>query len=175
MTAAATRPEVSADVRRLRGEPACILALAAGATATDAAEAAGINERTVRRRLDDEEYRAALAEIRDAALDRAVGTLTDGSIVAARTLLEIASAPSATWELLEDGGERRAGVWRRVGIDPSTKVAAARAVLEHAVALADHAAVLERLEELEEQIDTLTRQRGPRAARPDHPWKMNAS
>jgi hypothetical protein len=68
------------------GEEELILALAAGATAREAAEGAGIGERTVYRRLADADFRREVSEARDRMFDAAVGQLTGLTSKATETL-----------------------------------------------------------------------------------------
>jgi hypothetical protein len=71
------------------GEDALILALAAGATAREAAERAGMGERTVYRRLMDAEFRRAVGEARARIFDSAVGRLTGLTDKATETLARL--------------------------------------------------------------------------------------
>lgn len=58
-----------------RCEPAAVAALAAGATAKDAAAAAGISERTIHRRLDDPAFLAVVGRARATLFAAALGAL----------------------------------------------------------------------------------------------------
>jgi hypothetical protein len=73
----------------LAGDDALILALAAGATVRQAAERAGMGERTVYRRLADAEFRGALKGARDRIFDAAVGQLTGRTDKATETLARL--------------------------------------------------------------------------------------
>jgi len=57
------------------GDDELILALAAGATVREAAEQAGISERTAHRRLADADFRRAVDEARGRMFDAALGRL----------------------------------------------------------------------------------------------------
>jgi hypothetical protein len=68
------------------GEEELILALAAGATVPEAAEQAGVGERTGHRRLADADFRRAVSEARDRMFDAALGRLAGLASKAAETL-----------------------------------------------------------------------------------------
>jgi AcrR family transcriptional regulator len=74
---------------RLASDDELILALAAGTTVAEAAERAGVSERTVYRRLDDAEFRRAVSETRSRAFDAAVGKLSGLAAQAVSTLERI--------------------------------------------------------------------------------------
>ncbi|HEV3024240.1 MAG TPA: helix-turn-helix domain-containing protein [Pirellulales bacterium] len=59
------------DNERLASDDELILALAEGATVPEAAERAGVSERTVCHRLHDAEFRQAVSEMRGRAFDAA--------------------------------------------------------------------------------------------------------
>jgi hypothetical protein len=63
-----------------------LLALARGRTQTDAAQAGDVSERTVRRWLEDPEFRAEVTALRGELLDRTVGGLVDAAGDAVATL-----------------------------------------------------------------------------------------
>lgn len=63
-----------------------VLALAAGATVRDAAEQAGIGERTAYRRLADADFRRRVSEARGRLFDTALGRLANLASKAADTL-----------------------------------------------------------------------------------------
>lgn len=93
---------------RSTADPRLAAELLAGSTVADAADAAGISERTVYRRLNDPEFQGRLSEARaefaehvsdrlaeaaSAAVDALVGMLGDASatvrLAAAKTILEL--------------------------------------------------------------------------------------
>lgn len=90
-----------------KGEPQCMAALAGGATYAEAAEVACVSVRTVRRRMADSTYRAAVSQARGELLSRAVGLLAENAAAAARCLSR----------LLEEGS-------------PQVQLGTARAILE---------------------------------------------
>ncbi|QDU23575.1 hypothetical protein [Urbifossiella limnaea] len=101
-------------------------ALAAGQTAVAAAAVAGVHERTVRKWLDQPDYRAGVDRLRGEAVGRALGRLGDGMTAAADAL--------------------RGLVAHR---DPHVRYKAARAVLELGLRLREHAELEGRVRELE--------------------------
>jgi transposase len=72
-----TKRQPAAENDRVSAEPAAILALARGLSRADAAEAAGVGERTIYRWLDDDAFRAQITRERGRLLERAVGRLAD--------------------------------------------------------------------------------------------------
>ena len=68
------------------GEDELILALAAGATVREAAEQAGVGERTAYRRLADADFRRAVSQARGRMFDAALGRLAGLASKAAETL-----------------------------------------------------------------------------------------
>ena len=113
----------------LKGEPSLALALSRGATITEAAEEAGVGERTVRRRLADAQYRAAVASLRTRYIDQSVGLLAEASGKAVRALVDVLETGPAT-----------------------ARVAAAKTLLSNAISLADFSETRARIEALEQQI-----------------------
>lgn len=112
-----------------RMDPIILPLLAAGTTIAMAAAAAGVSERTVRRRSKDEGFRRALQCERSALRRRLVDRLVDASLAAVGTLSALAD---------QDNGD-------------ATRLAAARATLEFTVR---HLAVVDlndRIAELEER------------------------
>lgn len=74
-----------------KGEPALATALAAGLTLVDAAAAAGVSERTARRRMADPQYRSAIHAVRTEIVDSTVGRLVAASVGAVDTLAELSA------------------------------------------------------------------------------------
>jgi hypothetical protein len=82
---------------RKNADEALALGLATGLTTADAALAAGVGERTARRRLADAVFRRRVAELRGEMVGRALGKVADGMAEAGdvlRTLLA-ANVPPA--------------------------------------------------------------------------------
>jgi hypothetical protein len=102
--------------------------LATGATAQQAAEAAGCGVRTVFRRLQDENFQRRLNELKAEGLERAVGQLGRYSSAAADTLHQLLSTGS-----------------------PQIKLGAARAILELGMRMREQLELDERLRRLEDQ------------------------
>jgi hypothetical protein len=66
-----------------------VLAIAAGASTAEAAERAGMAERTARRHLARPDVRAEVAQARERLLDAAVGALADSAVEAVKVLREL--------------------------------------------------------------------------------------
>ena len=84
-----------AETEKLASDEELILALAAGATVTEAAQRAGVGKETVYQRLKDAEFRRAVGETRFLAFDAAVGKLTGlaaKAVVTLERLLECSPA-----------------------------------------------------------------------------------
>ncbi len=106
-----------------------VVALAAGASAAEAARQSGLSERTIRRRLEDPTFRAEVTAARAVLLERATGQLAGGAteaVVALRRLLTDKNGAVA--------------------------VAAARSILSGVVALRQHSELTERIERLEQVV-----------------------
>ena len=86
--------EMTPRTADLKGEPTAALAIASGSTIVEAAERAGISERTVRRRLDDPDYRMEISHLRSKLLDAAVGKLVAATTEAASTMQALLEADS---------------------------------------------------------------------------------
>lgn len=106
-----------------------IAALAAGATYEAAAEQAGVSERTVRRRLEDEAFRNELAEARADMIAQTTAQLTAASTEAVATLRALLSSD----------------------LD-FVKLAAARAILSIGETYRTTHTVLQRLEDVERKL-----------------------
>src|SRR5690242_21580333 len=75
---------------------AIMLALAAGASAPEAAQKGGDSERTVYRRLQDRDFQRAVTKAREKLIDDAIGHLAQASVTAVQTLRTLCSADSET-------------------------------------------------------------------------------
>jgi hypothetical protein len=84
---------------RSNADGALIVALAQGHTVAEAAEAAGVAERTVYRRRSDPEFRLQVDQARQAIVDRALGILADGMVDAAHTVRMVATEGSPALQL----------------------------------------------------------------------------
>ncbi|HWB13796.1 MAG TPA: hypothetical protein VG826_31510 [Pirellulales bacterium] len=115
------------------GDDGLILALAAGATVREAAEQAGVGERTVYRRLADADFRQAVSEARDRLFDAALGRLAG-----------LAGRAAETLERLMDSEK------------PSEALGAAKAVLELGPRLRKAAGIEEQISRLEDEDDEET-------------------
>ena len=147
--------QVPDAIARQKGEPTVLAALAAGATIEAAARAGAVAVRTVYRRMDDPVYRTEIARQRQAAIDQALGRLSSASSAAVDTLVELAA-----------GAESE-----------TVRLKAADRAIAHVIALHDHVAVLDRLDELEETLATLKAERDAQKPPPGTPtpWRMHAS
>ena len=103
--------------------------LAAGSTIATTAQRAGVSPATVRRRLADPTFRALLARAQTELVERATAALTSASTEAVETLRE----------LLRDG-------------PPSTRLQAARAILDAAPKWRDTADIEQRLAAIEASL-----------------------
>jgi tetrahydromethanopterin S-methyltransferase subunit G len=116
--------------------------LAAGKAVADAADAAGVSERTAYRRLDDAGFRGRVTTLRGDMIGRAVGQLADASTKAVQTLTELLVADSAT-----------------------VRLGAARSILELGMRLRDANEIEERLSTLEQKVENGEFAKSPFAAR----------
>jgi hypothetical protein len=119
-----------ADIGRRKGDSALLVALAGGRTVRAAARAAGIGERTARRRLADPAFRARVAEMRADMVERALGRAARGMSAAADTLRRLLRADKE-----------------------SVRLGAARALLELTVKLRESVELEQRLCALEERLN----------------------
>ena len=117
---------------RKGADDALLLALACGATAENAARSAGVSERTVHRRLSDPAFQQRLQAVRADIVQRMSGTATAAGLEALKTLLAL----------------------QKEGLPPAVRRAAARDVLEIGLKLRAHADFEQRLQALEERLDT---------------------
>jgi hypothetical protein len=115
-----------AENGRRKGYDALALALAGGKTVRDAAQSAGIGERTATRRVADPDFRRRIAELQAEMVGRALGKMAEGMTEAADTLRA----------LLNSEGE-------------SVRLGAARSILELANKLREAVELDERLAALE--------------------------
>ncbi len=122
-----------------KGDPALVVALAAGLTNKQAAKEAGVSERTVIRRLSDPAFKRRVEEARAETLAQTSARLTAVGIAAVRTLLRLLDADSE-----------------------QVRLAAAKSILDMGVRLreaSDHEA---RIAELQDRLNQLEGLRGPR-------------
>lgn len=109
---------------------ALMIALACGSTVETAAAKAGLNERTVYRRLEDPDFREKLQEFRAKMVERASAMLSASGMEAVKTLL---------------------GLMER-SIPHAVRLGAAKAILELGMKLRDLLEVEERLAALEKAL-----------------------
>jgi hypothetical protein len=123
-----------ADSGSFNSDDQLVVALAAGCSVREAATQAGVSERTAFRRMNDVEFRKRLHEIRRVALEEAIGKLSAAGSTAVDTMLELL----------------------KPDVPVSTRLAAARAVLEFGTRLREANDFETRLCELEEKNDGKT-------------------
>ena len=117
-----------------------VLALASGLTNRQAAERAGISERTVARRLADPEFQRQISEAKAATLSQTVAQLTAAGLAAVTTLVRLLDADSE-----------------------SAQLGAARSILELGTKLRESYELEQRITALEAQAaQSTTPQRGAR-------------
>jgi|SRR5215469_3997345 len=115
------------------GDDELLVALIAGANVREAAERAGVSERTAYRRLADADFRRAVSEARGRMFDTALGRLASLAAKAAETL-----------ERLMDSDQ------------PSEALGAAKAVLQLGPRLRESTELEERINRLEDEADENT-------------------
>src|SRR4051794_37379206 len=69
-----------------------VAALAGGASYAEAGRVARVSKATIARRMKEPAFRTKVIEARDEAADRVRGVLAEGSVDAARVLIEVATA-----------------------------------------------------------------------------------
>ncbi len=116
-----------------KGDAVLIARLAAGATVRDAADAAGIAERTAYRRLELVDFRREVSATRRRFLAEVVGKLADAGTEAADTLRDLLSARSE-----------------------NVRHASARSIIELSQRLSESVELEERVAELEARIEAQT-------------------
>jgi hypothetical protein len=126
-----------ADNGRQKGDVALLLAIASGQTVRDAAQQAGIGERTATRRMADPDFRRQVNELRADMVDRTLGKLANSMASAADTLEALLKA---------DAEQVRLG--------------AARTLLEVGNKLRETVEFERRLTEVEQRGEALAKQRG---------------
>lgn len=99
----------------------------------EAARLAGLSERTVHRRLEEEGFRREVAHYRDRLVDAGVGALAEAVREAVEVLQEL----------------------QRSAESEHVRVRAARAILAHLPVLREHGELAERLDELEARLEGL--------------------
>lgn len=116
-------------VGKSNADSVLIAAMAAGATFEGAAAQAGVSARTVSRRMEQPAFKAKVDEARADLITRAVGVLADSSSEAAQTLRALLASDR-----------------------PTVRLSAARAILEMAVKVREHAELAERMTAVEQAI-----------------------
>jgi len=135
------------DNGRLHGEPMgerpvddrLALAIASGASVRDAAQGAGVSERTAHRRLADPDFVRLVSLFRREMTTQALGMLTAASTEAATTVRSLLASNNET-----------------------VRLGAVRTILDARTKLAEHTEIVERIERLEEQLAATTLTQGTR-------------
>ncbi|MBP3959869.1 hypothetical protein J8F10_31865 [Gemmata sp. G18] len=109
--------------------------IAAGKTLKEAAEATGVAERTTRRRMQNPQFRAMVADLRGQMIGRACGELADAMGAAAKTLRELL-------------GSETEGI----------KLRAASEILSHGLKVMEIAELKAKFEELEQRLEWIAKQ-----------------
>jgi hypothetical protein len=130
---------VSDEKNIVRGEGALIVALACGDTVKEAAEKAGVGERTVYRRLADQDFMQKVNKARNMMISQAVGKLS----------LTCAKAAETLEKLLDNN-------------NPRIRLQAAKAIMDNAIKLSDNWAIEMRLGHLEALMTPLSDRRKER-------------
>ncbi len=108
---------------------ALVTAVAAGRTVAEAAQQAGIAERTAYRRLKEPHVQQQLREVRAALHDRAVGRLADSLDAAVATLVRDLEASSPSVQVRAAVAILEQGVKLRTSVELERRVAAAEAAV----------------------------------------------
>ena len=122
---------------KTNGEEALLLALACGATQETAGQKAGLSRRTVARRLEEPDFRKRLEALRADMVQRATAMLTAAALEAVKTLLALQDATTPA----------------------STRLGAARTVIELGMKLREETDLSQRLTALEEQMASQEKRR----------------
>ncbi len=115
---------------RKNGDCELITALASGTPVKEAAQTAGVGERTVYRRLKDADFRSRVQEARKAMFEQALGAVASAGVSAAQKLNALLNANSENVQL-----------------------GAARSVLELGSRLRENIELEERLSALEQLLE----------------------
>jgi hypothetical protein len=116
---------------RQRADDQLLMALACGATIQAAAKQSGLAERTIYKRLKQPDFQLRLRDVQTDILKRTTGALTAAATESVRTLLEL----------------------QKPGVPPSTRLGAARAVLELGIKMREIVELEVRLVELEQRVE----------------------
>lgn len=116
-----------ADGGRHSADSALVVELASGATVRDAAKEARVSERTAYRRLENEEFRRQVGDLRRQMVDGATGRLAQAMGGAVAVLVTLAES----------------------AVSEAARVSAARAVVEFGIRLREAEEFEHRLSELE--------------------------
>ncbi len=113
-----------AEIGKRKGDSDLILSLARGKTVREAAESAGIGERTAHRRLSEPVFLQLVQETRAEMMTRAMGKLADASIDPVETLVTLLKAESENVRLGAARTILEAGPRLRELVESETRLAA---------------------------------------------------
>lgn len=116
--------------RKSKGDALLIAMLASGSTIKDAANSAGVSERTARRRLDDPGFCQRVNEAQAALVGQATGVLAAGMTEAAETLKSLLQAQSERTRL----SAARAILWLGLKVRETAELEARLLEIEKAMA-----------------------------------------
>jgi hypothetical protein len=119
-----------AQRKKRNSDHALLIAIACGATVEAAARQLGISERAAYRRMEKPEFQRELNQLRSDMVQRAAAMLTAAAMESVKTLLELLKS----------------------GVAPSTRLGAARSIIELGVKLREVVDLEQRILALEEQM-----------------------
>ena len=119
-----------AQHKKRNSDHALMIALACGATVEAAARQLGISERAAYRRMEKPDFKRELNQLRSEVVQRAAAMLTAAMMESVKTLLEL----------------------QKPNVAPSTRLGAARSIIELGVKLREVVDLEQRILALEEQL-----------------------
>jgi hypothetical protein len=106
------------------GELSLILALASGKSVRDAAQASGVSQRTIYRRLDDPAFSSQVQSVRGDMIQQALGRMADGMAEAADVLRGLLKAKGESIRLSAARSLLDLGVKMRTAVDTEARLQA---------------------------------------------------
>jgi hypothetical protein len=119
-----------AQRKKRNSDHALMIALACGATVEAAARQLGISERAAYRRMEKPDFKRELNQLRSEVVQRAAAMLTAAMMESVKTLLEL----------------------QKPNVAPSTRLGAARSIIELGMKLCEFTDLGQRLLALEQQM-----------------------
>ncbi len=133
---------MSGSARRKREPAVAVAMVAGGSTITEAARAAGLNEKTVRRWLKQDRFRQKVSQAGVEILRQCTGRLVEYSVRAAQRLIELAEGDD---------------------VPPAVQLGACRTIIENSTKLREASELADRLTVQENEIASQKRE-------PAHEW-----